>query len=516
MKKISILLLLVVAAMTMKAASGFVRGADISWCTEMEADGKKFYDANGVQTDIFKLMKSIGMKAIRLRVWVNPSSYGYGAWCDKADVLAKAKRANEQGLDVLIDFHYSDFFADPSTQTCPVDWQSYSASQVKTALVNHTKDVLQALKDEGIEPKWAQVGNETNNGMVGDFGAIDWNKSGSAQYTNYVTLSNAGYDAVKAVFPNATVIVHFANAYSLADYNCWLPTAFKDAGGKFDMLGVSHYPDASKWNSTSSGTVSNYNAAQAVKTLGNTFGVQVMIVETGISSSSESVAERAMTDLFERVEDLSQCAGIFYWEPEVYGNWRPSYYKTLGWNAYDKGAFTSAGRPSAALNPFKSDDDEEEEETTTYPATLSVYSQDGTTVLTTLTLTDAQQGIYTGKLNVTEAWQNFHIVDTETDTWYGSDPSDKTALSTAEGKWNLWIDSEVTGLYEITANLSAMTWSHVYRGTSTSILEAPGNANNAPVEYYDMTGRKVDAAARGILIRKQGTAVTKVINFSNH
>lgn len=89
-------------------ASALVRGADISWCTEMENDGAAFYDSNGRETDIFALMKEIGMSAVRLRVWVDPASIGYGAYSDKADVVAKAKRAHNNGLDIMIAFHYSD------------------------------------------------------------------------------------------------------------------------------------------------------------------------------------------------------------------------------------------------------------------------------------------------------------------------------------------------------------------------------------------------------------------------
>ena len=107
-------------------AATFARGADISWCTEMEADGKTFRNADGEERDIFVLMKELGMNAIRLRVWVNPQRFGYGQWCDKNDVLAKAKRAHAQGLDLLIDFHYIDFFADPGTKTMPLDWTGYN------------------------------------------------------------------------------------------------------------------------------------------------------------------------------------------------------------------------------------------------------------------------------------------------------------------------------------------------------------------------------------------------------
>ena len=122
MKQIITSILFLLLATSADAQSAFVRGADVSWCTEMEASGRKFYDANGQETELFALLKQIGMNAVRLRVWVNPEGYGYGAWCDKADVLKKAERAHQQGLDVMIDFHYSDFFADPERQEKPKDW----------------------------------------------------------------------------------------------------------------------------------------------------------------------------------------------------------------------------------------------------------------------------------------------------------------------------------------------------------------------------------------------------------
>lgn len=322
-------------------APAFARGADVSWCTEMEAGGKQFYNANGQQTELMTLLNQIGMNAIRLRVWVNPET-AYGPWSDKADVLAKARRVKAAGMALMIDFHYSDFFADPGNQTKPSAWTSYSFEQLKQAVADHTKDVLQALKDEGIEPAWVQVGNETRSGMIWDSGKIDWNKSGNARYTNYVALSNAGYDAVHEVLPEAKVIVHIDKG---PDDNAWFYREFKAAGGKFDMIGLSHYPE-SDWKNENTKTANN------VKSLGTTFKVPVMIVETGYSASNETLAEQVMTDLFAKTKGVEQCAGIFYWEPELYGWWKPAYYTKLGWNAYGKGAFTSQGRPGKALNAF--------------------------------------------------------------------------------------------------------------------------------------------------------------------
>ena len=346
MKKYFLALLTLLPAISAGAqtADQFACGADVSWCSEMEADGKRFYNAAGEETEMMALMKQIGMNAIRLRVWVNPEK-AYCAWCDKADVLAKARRAHQQGLSLLIDFHYSDFFADPGRQDKPSAWAGYSMDELKKAVADHTRDVLQALKDEGIEPRWVQVGNETRQGMVWDNGKIDWNKSGSARYTGYVALSNAGYEAVHEVLPEAKVIVHIDKG---PDDNAWFYREFKAAGGKFDMIGLSHYPE-SDWKNENTKTANN------VKSLGQTFGVPVMIVETGYSASNESLAEQVMTDLFAKTQSLEQCAGIFYWEPEVYGWWKPAYYSKLGWNAYGKGAFTSEGKPSKALSPFNSE-----------------------------------------------------------------------------------------------------------------------------------------------------------------
>ena len=349
MKKLLFVCLLGCSALV-ATAQEFARGADVSWCTEMEADGRKFYNAEGAEREMMALMKEIGMTAIRLRVWVNPKKYGYGAWSDKADVVAKAKRAHAQGLDLMIDFHYSDMFADPGTQNIPLDWQSLSKEELKKAMAEHTEDVLQALKDEGIEPKWVQVGNETNNGMMTPMAEVEWNKSGTARFTKYVEYSNVGYEAVKKVFPNAYVIVHLGGA----DKAQWFFPDFKAAGGKFDMIGMSHYPTEAEWNSTKSdATYSNINAAKWVEEAGKKFGVPVMICETGFDVSKPAVASKVMKDLFERMKTIPQCAGIFYWEPEVDGWWKPTYYNKVKWNAYGMGAFTTNGRPTQALDAWK-------------------------------------------------------------------------------------------------------------------------------------------------------------------
>src|ERR1700744_2404130 len=115
-------------------SSTFNKGADISWVTQMESSGYKFYDKSGTQQDLFALMKSLGMNSIRLRAWVNPTD----GWCNTADVVAKAIRAKNAGMKILIDFHYSDSWADPGDQTKPAAWTSLDFPTLQTTLYNST------------------------------------------------------------------------------------------------------------------------------------------------------------------------------------------------------------------------------------------------------------------------------------------------------------------------------------------------------------------------------------------
>ena len=142
--------------------STYAKGADVSWLTEMEAAGKKFYSSAGVEQDCFDVLKGKGINSIRLRVWVNPVDN----WNSKADVVAKAIRTKNKGMRIMIDFHYSDTWADPSNQTKPVAWINMDIVALKQAVYNHTYDVLNTLKQNGVTPEWVQIGNETDNGLL--------------------------------------------------------------------------------------------------------------------------------------------------------------------------------------------------------------------------------------------------------------------------------------------------------------------------------------------------------------
>ena len=323
----------------------FAKGADISWLTEQEQDGVKFYNAQGQEKECIALLRSIGMNSVRLRVWVNPED----GWCAKEDVVAKAKRAQKQGQRIMIDFHYSDFFADPGTQTTPTEWKGYSFDQLKVAVADHTREILTALKSAKIEPEWVQVGNETRNGMLWDTGKL-WDNNGDIEggWSRYAALTTAGYDAVKEIFPNAIVIVHIDNAYQ---DNVWFFQKLRQNGGKFDMIGLSHYPMMEEWSGKKWQEM-NQLAEQNVKTLAQKFSCKVMISEVGTLNTSTAkleLAQKVMQDFVDKMQAIDSCAGIFYWEPQVYGGWKPKIYSQYGWGAYGMGSFTTDGKPSEAL-----------------------------------------------------------------------------------------------------------------------------------------------------------------------
>ena len=151
--------------------TAFVKGADISWITLMESQGMKFYNADGAERECTALMKEIGMNAVRYRVWVNPVD----GWNSAADVLVKAIRAQKLGLRIMIDFHYSDTWADPGNQTPPAAWASYDINQLIEAVSIHTTEVLSLLKKYGVDVEWVQVGNETRTGMMWPLGSYKEN-----------------------------------------------------------------------------------------------------------------------------------------------------------------------------------------------------------------------------------------------------------------------------------------------------------------------------------------------------
>src|ERR1700744_334674 len=209
-------------------SSTFAKGADVSWVTQMESSGYKFYDKNGTQQDLFALMKSLGMNSIRLRAWVNPTD----GWCNTADVVAKAIRAKNAGMKILIDFHYSDSWADPGKQPKPAAWANLDFATLVTTMHDYTVTTLNTLKTSGITPDWVQVGNETDDGMLWEDGRASTNMA------NFAALVKAGYQAVKSVSSTTKVIVHISNGYDNTHFR-WMFDGLKANGAQWDIIGMS-------------------------------------------------------------------------------------------------------------------------------------------------------------------------------------------------------------------------------------------------------------------------------------
>ncbi len=315
--------------------TAFAKGADISWITEMEHQGMKFYNTSGEQTECTALMKQLGMNSVRYRVWVNPEN----GWNNASDVLVKAIRAQKLGMRIMIDFHFSDTWADPSNQSVPAEWASYDIEALKKAVGEHTTQVLTLLKNNGVEVEWVQAGNETRSGMLKPLG--DYKQNGGK---NYAELTTACYDATKAVFPDAKVIVHLDSGNNIDLYNRIFPVLNSNRA-KYDMIGMSLYPcwwDDEKgdystdWKSTTDACLANISKVNA------SYGKEVIICETGMPVTKPEVAKEMLSYLLEKTQALSCCKGVFYWEPEA----------PLGYNdGYALGAF-SDGKPTVALDAF--------------------------------------------------------------------------------------------------------------------------------------------------------------------
>lgn len=315
MKKIFLITTTFLLLFGNNAQSQIARGADIGWLSQMENSGRTWRDSNGIQRDLFDILDDYCINSIRLRVWVNPAN----GWNGKQDVVNVAKRAAAKGYRIMIDFHYSDSWADPGQQTKPAAWANYNVSQLGQAVYNHTTDVLNALKAQNITPEWVQVGNETNNGMLWPEGQASTNMA------NYASFVNKGYEAVKAVFPNTKVIVHVANSFDNALFR-WNIGGLISNGAKFDIIGMSMYPDTPQdWQTYAQQALTNMND------MISRYNKEIMVSEIGVSVSAPQEGRQFVEQVIKNLQSLSnkKGLGIFWWEPEAYN-----------WQGYDKVAWT--------------------------------------------------------------------------------------------------------------------------------------------------------------------------------
>lgn len=226
---------------TTKPISNMI-GADISFLPEIEARGTKFTD-NGKEKDAVSLLRDHGFNYIRLRVFVNPENEkGYSpgkGFCSLANTLAMAKRVKAAGMKLLLDFHYSDYWADPQQQFKPKRWENLGLGALKDSVKAYTADVILALKKQGTLPDMVQIGNEINHGILWPDGHIG-NPDGLAE------LLKAGVAGVEAVDPGIPIMMHLALGGQNEEAVFWLDNMIA-RGVKFDIIGLSYYP---RWHGT--------------------------------------------------------------------------------------------------------------------------------------------------------------------------------------------------------------------------------------------------------------------------
>lgn len=299
----------------------FINGVDVSSVISLEDSGVVFRDDAGHPADLFDVLADHGITDVRVRVWNDPfdaQGHGYGGGdVDVARAIEIGKRATDAGLRVLVDFHYSDFWADPGKQKAPKAWTSLSVADKAVAVKDYTADALQQMKDAGVDVHMVQVGNETNNGIAGVTG-----------WDDMAQIFSAGSAAVRTVFPAALVAVHFTNPETAGRYAGYAK-ALADRHVDYDVFASSYYP---YWH----GTLANLTSV--LKNVADTYGKQVMVAETSwaytledgdghtntIDLASEatqypvSVQGQATSvrDVIQAVVNVGAAGiGVFYWEP---------------------------------------------------------------------------------------------------------------------------------------------------------------------------------------------------------
>ena len=302
----------------------FIRGMDISSVLSLEQSGVKFYDERDSESDLFKILAYHGVNYIRVRVWNDPfdgNGAGYGGGnCDVQSAAEIGRRAAKYGMKLLVDFHYSDFWADPKKQQAPKKWQNYSLSEKCTALYDFTLDSLNKIKAAGADIGMVQIGNETTTGIAGEYSFESMSK-----------LFDSGSRAVRDFDKNVLVALHFTNPERDGHVK-YLADSLNRYGADYDVFATSYYPF---WH----GSLSNLTTVLSY--VADTYGKYTLVAETsypftlddtdgfrntvnsGANSSGEnllwSFTPQGQADevraVMNAVNDVGEKGlGVFYWE----------------------------------------------------------------------------------------------------------------------------------------------------------------------------------------------------------
>lgn len=315
-------------------STAFAKGADISWLPQMEATGFKFYNAAGKQEDCFKILKDKGMNTIRLRTWVNPSDDKASGHCSKDETIAIALRAKKWGMRIMIDFHYSDSWADPGKQKKPKAWEGHDFPTLLNDVYNYTLDVMTGLKNAGVYPEWVQVGNETPGGMI-------YSEGSTKNWPQLAQLINKGYDAIKKVCPQSKVILHLDRGNDNARFRKWFDSAVAN-GAKFDVIGLSYYP---YWlDGKPDYSLSINDLGNNLNDMASRYHKEVMVVEVGGEAEKPQNTYDMLVAVQQKVKQVpnGKGLGVLYWEPQGAASW--SHYALSAWG--------NDGKPTKALDAF--------------------------------------------------------------------------------------------------------------------------------------------------------------------
>lgn len=307
----------------------FIMGMDASCVPALEKSGVKYYNHDGAEQDVFQILRENGINYIRVRIWNDPydaNGGGYGGGnCDIANAITIGKRATKYGMKLLVNFHYSDFWADPGKQMVPKAWADMTLGQKSDALYSYTKECLQKLVDAGVDVGMVQVGNETNGFFCGERIGAD------GEWAGIPALMNAGAKAVREICPDALVALHFTNPEKPGSYEYYCQ-ALASHQVDHDVFASSYYP---YWHGTLD------NLAAVLSAIATKYDKKVMVVETSyaytpedtdfhgntITKSDETAAKYPFTvqgqadhirDVIDTVANkTANGIGVFYWE----GTW---------------------------------------------------------------------------------------------------------------------------------------------------------------------------------------------------
>lgn len=258
-----------------KSQIPFVKGVDCSTLLELEQLGVKYYNRQGKEEELLSILKENDINYIRLRLWNDPYSeegqpYGAGT-NDLGTTIALAKRALALNMGVLLDLHYSDFWADPGKQRKPKAWSGYTTEQLINAVEDYTGQVLRSMKEHHAFPTMVQVGNELSNGLL-------WPEGKVPEYENIAKLVSAGIRAVRKADPELPVMIHLDNGGNNELYREWFDHYQENGGEDFDIIGLSYYPF---WHGTMQQLTDN------MKDIAVRYGKELIVAEVSMGFSME-------------------------------------------------------------------------------------------------------------------------------------------------------------------------------------------------------------------------------------